>query len=76
VWDDGNGGRFKTLPQRVEMLEKIKEPNSYEEAERLIGMLGWHRDFIEGEGGGFAGLWNQYIKCRRWRDRERNGGRK
>src|SRR3989338_5672987 len=37
---------IKQVPERVEALGKLKDPENFEEAESLIGMIGWHREFI------------------------------
>ena len=37
---------IRQVPERVEALGRMKDPISYEEVERWIGMIGWHREFI------------------------------
>lgn len=37
---------IKQVPERVEALSKMRYPECFEDAERWIGMVGWHREFI------------------------------
>ena len=61
---------IRQVKERVEALSRLRDPNNYEEAERLIGLFNHHRYFVEK----FAGYMNPIYKVQseeRWRKKER-----
>ena len=48
----------------------MKEPESFEETESWLGMVGWHREFIKGLSGMLVPI---YKIQKEERERERNG---
>src|SRR5687768_5339108 len=52
---------IRQIPERVEALERLKDPENYVQAESWIGMIGWHREFIKG----LSGLMEPIFKIQR-----------
>jgi hypothetical protein len=65
---------IRQIPERVEALERLKDPESYEQAERWVGMIGWHREFIKGLSGLMEPIYKiqkEERKRKEWRKRNR-----
>ena len=70
---------IKQVPERVEALGKLKDPENFDEAESLIGMIGWQREFVNNLAGLMKPIYdiqNAERKRKEWRKKYRGYRRK
>jgi hypothetical protein len=70
---------IKQIPERVEALDRLRAPKDFEEAEKWLGMIGWHREFIPKLAGMLKPIYEVQSaerKRKQWRSRNRGTGKR